>query len=158
MKLYPVTVTLTDVSGVVISRTKAGTFTDFNFTAGGRREYAVQMHGTVRVESGMIVTAVLRAPNNWQTLEGWLNHENGCIEGVLPIPKLRFAAVLFGALYAAILFLSCFLWFGDPKNHAFTISFNVVFGLAALLPIANWGRGTQVWNELAAIRKRSGIS
>ena len=47
MGLHQITVTFADVSGVTTARTRNGTFTDFNFVANGRREYAVQISGAV---------------------------------------------------------------------------------------------------------------
>lgn len=80
----------------------SGTNTTFNATIDGQRQYAVQIPGTVLVESGMIVTAVLRNPDDWQTLEGWRDHQSGRIEGVASIASLRFAAILFGALFVSV--------------------------------------------------------
>lgn len=157
MKLHRVTVTFTDVSGVITSRTKYGTFTEFNFTADGRREYAVQIGGTVRVESGLTVTAALRAPNNWQTLEGWLNHQNGCIEGVSPIWSLRFAAILFSALFFVVLILSFVFWSRGPDEHRLGVGMSVTFGLAALYPVVCWHRGRQVWDELGAVKEKCSV-
>lgn len=54
----------------------------FNVTVAGRRHYAVQIDGAPRLENGMVVTAVLRDAENWQTLVGWLNHAAGEICGV----------------------------------------------------------------------------
>lgn len=150
--------TFTDVSGVTTLRTKYGTFTDFNFTADGRREYAVQIRGDVRVERGLTVTAVLRDLNNWQTLEGWLNHRSGCIEGVSSILSLRFAAILFGALLAAVLVVSFVFRSGGRGEHALGIGMSIVFALAALHPFVNWYRGMQVWEELGALKSKSRVT
>jgi hypothetical protein len=143
-------VTIDDVSGVVTTRTKYGTYTEFNFTSDGRRQYAVQMRGTVRVESGMTVTAVLRDRNNWQTLEGWLNHRSRCIEGVLPIRSLRFAAILFSTLFVVVVALGFTFRSGGTGEHGLAIGMSLAFGLAALIPLVNWYRGTQVWDALGA--------
>jgi hypothetical protein len=137
MKLFRVTVTISDVSGVATTRTRYGPHTEFNFTADGRRQYAVQMRGTVHVENGMIVTAVLRDPNNWQTLEGWLNHQSGCIEGVSPIWSLRFAAILFSTLFVVVVALGI-ICRSVEGEHPLAISMSLVFGLAALIPVVGW--------------------
>jgi hypothetical protein len=153
MKLYRVTATIGDVSGVVTTRTRYGPYTEFNFTADGQRQYAVQMRGTVRVENGMTVTAVLRDPNNWQTLEGWLNHQSGRIEGVLPIWSLRFAAILFSTIFVAVMILGAIFWSGGKGEHGLAIGMSITFGLGALIPVVSWHRGRQVWDELGAMGK-----
>jgi hypothetical protein len=147
MKLSRVTVTIRDVSGVTTTRTRYGPYTEFNFTADGRRQYAVQMRGAVRVESGMIVTAVLRDPNNWQTLEGWLNHQSGCIEGVSPIWSLRLAAILFSALFVTVVVLGL-ICSSVKGEHPLAIGMGLIFGVAALIPVLSWHRGMQVWDAL----------
>ncbi|CAN0643929.1 hypothetical protein [Burkholderia cepacia] len=147
MKLYRVTVTLDDVSGVVNARTRFGPYTEFNVTANGQRQYAVQMRGTVHVESGIVVTAVLRDPTNWQTLEGWLNHQSGRIEGVSPIWSLRLAAILFSTLFVAVVIIG--LTFRSVEGvRPLAISMSLVCGLAALIPVVGLYRGMQVWDEL----------
>ncbi|MFM0554059.1 hypothetical protein P0D69_24220 [Paraburkholderia sediminicola] len=82
MTYHAVTVTFENVGGVVVQRDKSGARTSFNVTVSGKRQYAVQMRGEPRLENGMVVTAVLRDTNNWQTLAGWLNHTTGEICGV----------------------------------------------------------------------------
>jgi hypothetical protein len=154
MRIHRVTVTFTDVWGVNTSRTNYGTVTGFNFAAHGRREYAVQIGGSVHVEKGLTVTAALRDPDNWQTLEGWLNHQNGCIEGVPPIRSLGFAAGLFGALFFVVLILSFKAWAGGSGAHALGIGMSIAFGLAALYAVDSWYRKMKVWNELEAARAK----
>ncbi|WP_174956186.1 MULTISPECIES: hypothetical protein [Burkholderia] len=149
MKLYRVTAAIDDVSGAVTTRTRFGTNTVFNATIDGQRQYAVQILGTVRVESGMIVTAVLRAPNDWQTLEGWRDHQSGRIEGVSSISSLRFAAILFGALFVAVVVLG-FVFRSVAGEHLLAILMSSIFGAAALIPIVGWYRGMQVWDALGA--------
>nr|WP_175800826.1 hypothetical protein [Burkholderia anthina] len=147
MKLYRVTATIDDVSSVMTTRTRYGTYTAFNVTIDGQRQYAVQMLGTVRVESGMIVTAVLRDPKNWQTLEGWLDHQSGRIEGVSSISSLRFAAVLFGVLFAVVVVLGL-VFRSIAGERPLAIAMSLAFGVAALIPIVGWYRGKQVWDAL----------
>jgi hypothetical protein len=82
MTYHAVTVTLENIGGIVIQKDKGGARTAFNVTVAGKRHYSVQMRGEPRLENGMVVTAVLRDKDNWQTLAGWLNHATGEICGV----------------------------------------------------------------------------
>jgi hypothetical protein len=156
MKLNLVTVTLSNVSGVVTATTRNGPYTAFNFTADGRRQYAVQMYGLVRVEDGMTVTAALRDPNNWQTLEGWLDHQSGRVEGVAPIGALRFAAILFSTLFVAVVVLGLIFRFLGKGEHGLAIGMSIALGLGALVAVSSWYRGRQVWNKLGTLLNSNG--
>jgi hypothetical protein len=149
VKLYRVTAKIDDVSGVVTTRTRYGAYTAFNSTIDGQRQYAVQLLGTVRVESGMIVTAVLRDPNDWQTLEGWIDHQSGRIEGVSSISSLRFAAILFGSLFVAAVVLGV-VFRSVEGEHLLAIAMSLFFGSVALIPVVGWYRGMQVWGALGS--------
>ena len=72
MTYRAITVTLDDIGGVVFEKDRSGgtVATMFNVTIAGRRQYSVKMDGTPRLASGTVVTAVLRDPDNWQTLVG----------------------------------------------------------------------------------------
>lgn len=85
MSYHAMTVTLENISGIVAEKDRYGKNTvrvAFNVTVAGKRHYAVQISGSPRLEDGMVVTAVLRDVENWQTLAGWLNHATGEICGV----------------------------------------------------------------------------
>lgn len=85
MAYHAITVTLENISGIVAEKDRYGTRTasvTFNVTAAGKRRYAVQIAGSPRLDNGMVVTAVLRDVENWQTLVAWLNHATGEVCGV----------------------------------------------------------------------------
>ena len=82
MTYQAITVTPEDSEEVVVQKDKGGARTSFNVTVAGKRQCAVPMRGEARLESGMVVTAVLRDTENWQTLVGWLNQATGEIYGV----------------------------------------------------------------------------
>lgn len=85
MTYHAITVTLDNISGIVATKDRYGKRTvslTFNATVNGKRQYAVVVRGSPRLDSGMAVTAVLRDPENWQTLKAWLNHNTGEICGV----------------------------------------------------------------------------
>ncbi|WP_144111980.1 hypothetical protein [Paraburkholderia sp. BCC1886] len=92
MTYHAITVTLENISGIVATKSAHGYTTlglTFNVTVAGKRHYAVQIRGAPRLDNGMVVTAVLRDPENWQTLVGWLNHASGQICGVKePVERL----------------------------------------------------------------------
>jgi hypothetical protein len=87
MTYHAVTVTLENIGGIVVQKDKGGVRTAFNVTVAGKRQYSVQMRGEPRFENGMVVTAVLRDTDNWQTLVGWLDHATGEICGIDPPGK-----------------------------------------------------------------------
>jgi hypothetical protein len=87
MTYHAITVTFENIGGIAIQKDKGAARTAFNVTVGGKRQYSVQVRGEPRLENGMVVTAVLRDTDNWQTLAGWLNHATGEICGVDPPGK-----------------------------------------------------------------------
>lgn len=107
MTYHATTVTLENFGGIVAQKDKYDTRTvgvAFNVTVAGKRQYAVQMRGAPRLENGMVVTAVLRDADNWQTLVGWLNHSTGEICGV-DSPEICFWWFVAGILMSALLYL-----------------------------------------------------
>lgn len=106
MAYHAITVTLENIGGIVEQKDRYGVGTvrvAFNVTIEGKRQYAVQIAGAPRLDNGMVVTAVLRDTENWQTLVGWLNHATGEICGVdSPGKPLAFCVfnVLLGILYS----------------------------------------------------------
>ncbi|RKP47815.1 hypothetical protein D7S86_22950 [Pararobbsia silviterrae] len=140
--------TFDDVSQVAFSASRFGVFTAFNFVAGGRHEYAVQMRGKVRVAKGMTVTALLTEACNWQTVTGWVDHATGRIVGVPPIWVSRCAGLLFCALFVSIALLGTTFRGAGP----FAIGMDIAFGLPALIAIIRWRSDGQVWHRLDALR------
>ncbi|MFM0202734.1 hypothetical protein PQR53_23020 [Paraburkholderia fungorum] len=109
MTYHATTVTLENIGGIVANKDKYGRRTvgiAFNVTVAGKRQYAVQMRGAPRLENGMVVTAVLRNTDNWQTLMGWLNHSTGEICGV-DSPEICFWWFVAGILMSAQLYIKC---------------------------------------------------
>ncbi|CAB4046620.1 hypothetical protein [Paraburkholderia phenoliruptrix] len=96
MTYHAVTVTLENITGITPNKGRAGDTQSLNFnvTVQGVRQYAVLIRGAPRLENGTVVTAVLRDPNNWQTLVGWRNHLTGEICGV-DSPTALFLRCLF---------------------------------------------------------------
>jgi hypothetical protein len=107
MTYHVITVTLEDISGVTAAKDKYGLQTQsltFNVTVAGKRQYSVCICGEPRLENGMVVTAVLRDPSNWQTLIAWLNHSTGQVCGV-ESPLQPFAVFAFTVLIGAMFVL-----------------------------------------------------
>ncbi|MDR8397475.1 MULTISPECIES: hypothetical protein [Paraburkholderia] len=107
MTYHAVTVTLENIGGIVVVKDKYNSTTQgvtFNATIAGKRQYAVVMRGNPRLDNGMVVTAVLRDPENWQTLAGWLNHATGEICGV-DSPGQRGAICAFTILFGIVFLL-----------------------------------------------------
>ena len=76
MKLHRVTITFDRVFDIVRGHGyEAPPHTLFGFEAASRKYYGVKVPGLPRIEEGDTVTAVLIDPANWQTLQGWVNHE-----------------------------------------------------------------------------------
>lgn len=105
MTYHATTVTLENISGIVAEKDRYGSRIvrlAFNVTVEGKRHYAVQIDGAPRLENGMVVTAVLRDTENWQTLVGWLNHATGEIYGVNS-PGHQIALCVFSVLLGVLL-------------------------------------------------------
>ncbi len=106
--------------------------TAFNVTVAGKRQYAVQMRGAPRLENGMVVTAVLRDKDNWQTLVGWLNHPTDEICGV-ESPGISFWWFVAGVLMSDLLY---FKW--RVEAHSGGSSTRLVVWIIAVLAINAW--------------------
>ncbi len=135
MTYHATTVTLENIGGIVAEKDKYGgrtISTAFNVTVGGKRQYAVQMRGAPRLESGMVVTAVLRDTDNWQTLVGWLNHATGEICGV-GSPETSFWWFVAGILMSALLYLK---WINEA--HSGDVSVRVVVWIFAVVAMNAW--------------------
>jgi hypothetical protein len=146
MTYHAVTVTLEDIGRVVEQKDQYGLRTvrlTFNVTVAGRRQYAVQIAGAPRLEDGMVVTAVLRDPKNWQTLAGWLNHATGEICGVESPGKPLFF-FLFGLLASVLYSLKTLS--GNTSTGGLIFTFLVVIALNAWL--LSWWRKSAMIHRL----------
>ena len=135
MTYHAITVTLENIDGIVAEKDKYGgrtISTAFNVTVGGKRQYAVPMRGAPRLESGMVVTAVLRDTDNWQTLVGWLNHSTGEICGINS-PEISFWWFVAGILVSALL---CLKWIHEA--HSGNASARVVVWIVAVAAMNAW--------------------
>src|SRR5580692_8322781 len=118
-----VTVKLERFSGVGAVRTRAGVVTTFNATVGGKRQYAVNVRGAPRIEDGMLVAAVLREPDNWQTLEGWFDMQiEDIVGGTSPYASLS-ALMIFIIVSTFFIVRYAGVSFGQTHGHHFGILF-----------------------------------
>jgi hypothetical protein len=75
--------------------------TEFGFQFGGLRKCGVAVPGSPEIEEGITVTAILRKPENWQTLMGWVNHKTGEVVCKSPASEIGYVAlVIVGWLWA----------------------------------------------------------
>jgi hypothetical protein len=147
MPYHAVTVTLENISGIVAAKDKYGSRTislTFNATVAGKRQYAVVVRGDPRLENGMVVTAVLRDTENWQTLVGWLNHRTGEISGV-DSPYKSFALCVFTVLLGVLFALKAL----NPASSAgfMTVLFCIVLSINAW-SLLSWRKTVIVYKLL----------
>ncbi|RYY86597.1 MAG: hypothetical protein EOO15_14130 [Chitinophagaceae bacterium] len=73
----------------------------FSFEAEGLTKYSVRVPGWPEIKVGTTVTALLRKPENWQTVIGWVNHESGEVsEERIAYPYLpTFTAACMGIIW-----------------------------------------------------------
>jgi hypothetical protein len=84
--MQQVTLTLTNVFDVV-RKARKGPYTRFGFSSDGQTHVGLTVEGHPRIESGMKITAILRKDGDWNTLEGWLDHDTGaCVMPMVPSP------------------------------------------------------------------------
>ena len=142
-----ITVTLDDIGGVVFEKDRSGgtVATMFNVTIAGRRQYSVKMDGTPRLESDAVVTAVLRDPDNWQTLVGWLDHSTGQICGVNSPVKSLGSFVVIAVISAAF----SIKWLGEALSGGANTVGTVVCLLAGLAmnawALSRWRKSATVY-------------
>jgi hypothetical protein len=72
-----ITLRLDRVFDVVYVRPKNGNHTLFSFESDGHRHFGVMLPGRLTLRDGMVVTALLARENDWQSLQGWRDHETG---------------------------------------------------------------------------------
>ncbi|ANB75168.1 hypothetical protein AYM40_22395 [Paraburkholderia phytofirmans OLGA172] len=80
----------------------------------------------------MVVTAVLRDTDNWQTLVGWLNHATGEICGVNS-PEMSFWLFVAGILISALLSLKLI-----NEGHSGNASARVVVWISGIVAMNAW--------------------
>ncbi|PLQ00432.1 hypothetical protein CYJ10_12470 [Cupriavidus pauculus] len=108
--------------------------TSFNFSANGKREYAVSIADRVSLRDGMTVTALLEEPDNWHTLRGWIDHETGRIAGT-GSPAWHLWTALTCVLPFAFLpfYVMPFFGVGEwPSEQWWFWTLPTIFGLLAL--------------------------
>lgn len=77
--------TLDEVSSLRHKSLRHGTFTEFDFVAGDIQQQRFRVPGHQDVRPGMRITAVLREPGNWQTLQAWrFDEANKVVMAVWP--------------------------------------------------------------------------
>ncbi|MFM0730122.1 hypothetical protein PQQ52_06445 [Paraburkholderia sediminicola] len=150
MTYHAITVTLENIGGIVAEKDKYGrrtVRTAFNITVAGKRQYAVQMRGVPRLENGMVVTAVLRDTDNWQTLVGWLNHTTGEICGV-DSPEISFWWFVAGALMSVLLYLKCINTAPSGDASARVVVWIIVIVAINAWSLFSWRRSAKVYRLL----------
>jgi hypothetical protein len=103
MAYHVITVTLENITRITDVKDRYGFQTAarmFNATVAGKRQYAVTIQGNPRLDDGMVVTAVLRDPDNWQTLIAWFSHSTAQVCGVEE-PLQQFVLLLFAIVFGA---------------------------------------------------------
>ena len=87
--------TLDEVSSLRYESSRQGVFTEFDFVAGDIRQRWFQIPGHQDIRPGMRITAVLREPGNWQTLQAWrFDDENKVVIAIPPIAGLIYLCLL----------------------------------------------------------------
>ncbi|RKF30557.1 hypothetical protein BCY88_12905 [Paraburkholderia fungorum] len=100
----------------------------------------------------MTVTALLGEAGNWQTLEGWIDHQTGRIEGAPSTSSLRFSALLFGSLFLIVLVLGASFWSWGRGEHGLAIGMDLAFGFGALYTFVGWYRGSKIRHHLETVK------
>lgn len=82
MQAHWQTVTFTRVFDFLdITSGKKAPGTVFSFEMASGRQFGIYVPDKPRIQEGDTITALLRKPDDWQTLAGWINHETGEIVG-----------------------------------------------------------------------------
>jgi hypothetical protein len=150
MTYHAITLTLENIGGIVADKDKYGRRTigiAFNVTVAGKRQYAVQMRGAPRLENGMLVTAVLRDTDNWQTLVGWLNHSTGEICGV-DSPEIYFWWFVAGILMSVLLYLKWVNGAGGDDATARVVLWIIAAVAMNAWTLFSWRRSAKVYRLL----------
>lgn len=119
----------------------------FGFESNGNRRFAVTIDGTPRVESGMLITAVLRSPEDWSYVLGWRNWTHNEIA----VTPARFDAYTSGGFILLASFGTAMWQAGSPPDRVFAI-FALTSSTLALLFARKAIRRYRVKRLLAALK------
>jgi hypothetical protein len=72
----------------------------FSFESNGKRYFSVLVNGDPQLESGQTITAILKRPDNWQTVMGLRVHETG--EVCAPSTGVHMGLLLLTAFAATV--------------------------------------------------------
>lgn len=96
--MYKVTLQMTEVFDRVPTG-KWGASTLFSFKTSDKRILGVTVPGYPRIEAGMTITGILRKPDDWNTLWGWVDHDTG----ELVMPSFPVATGVFAILLSLLI-------------------------------------------------------
>lgn len=105
------TVIFQRVFGVRRYLLKHGRMTEFGFVADGQTHFEARVYGWPEFEAGDKVTAIMRVPGKWTSMQGWLNHASG--EVVYPNYRRTWPYLI-----AALLLLPVSLYLGLSPDSA----------------------------------------
>jgi hypothetical protein len=137
-----------------VHRNRANQFnpqhTLFTFISAGVYFPYVKVFGWPNIDIGTTVTAILRKPNDWKSLAGWVNHES--LEIAAPKKNARLKTIL------VVLLLTCFqvlLFWNYPKALGIIVFIMLVL---SILNYFNWQKEKEAAIILDEIAERIKIS
>jgi hypothetical protein len=123
--MHKVTIHLDRVFDVMVAESGGHRKTLFSFESNGQRHFGVSAYGEPNIQAGQTITALLKQPGNWKTLDAFVIHETKEVS-CWDIP-LKFGIFM--------LFLSGMLWYFLMSNSALGEQW-IVLGVHAVLAIA----------------------
>jgi hypothetical protein len=75
--MHKVNTRLDRVFDVLVTEDGGQRITIFSFESNGKRHFGVRAYGEPKIQSGQTITALLKQPGNWKTLEAFVIHETG---------------------------------------------------------------------------------
>ena len=75
--MHLTTITIDQVFSVERRSGKQGRYTELGFASDGHKYYSVHLPGWPNIEADVKITAFLERQDDWESLQGWLNHASG---------------------------------------------------------------------------------
>ncbi len=141
-----ISMTLDEVTSLRRESSRQGVFTEFDFVAGDIRQRWFRVPGRHDIRPGMRITAVLREPGDWQTLQAWrFDDENKVVMTIPPLAGLTYLCLL--CVATAVLLWLLFVEHASVKTPSAALAF-------ATFVVASFAGGMYFeWRNICAVMK-----
>ncbi|MQR00608.1 hypothetical protein [Glaciimonas soli] len=143
-----VKVKLDRVFDIVKIQGRSGRHTLFSFESSGVKHYGISVRDWPKIESGMVISALLERDEDWQSIFGWVDHSTGEVfnsEGYTAV----FVCILL--LFLSVVSAGAFL--ADWRGNWFALLISLGLIYYAIVNVTRALRAKKILGEFAATLK-----